>query len=224
MLSHSGAFDMGAGTSVMLWPQEKLGVAALTNAEPTGAAEAVCAGFRQLLDDDRLTVEQLQTQKGPSREHPDRQLTFLANVVDSMRAVLRPPRRDAGQPTPGTTFDFEGTYASDFYGEMRVEHEGQSLVMYLGRKTADFDDRYVLRPTSASNVFVYDSHGDPVPRTTASSSCAATAHKATGCACGTCSRPIHNRSTRPATASARSTAWSAHGRSCAPHQVLFHSR
>ena len=160
MLSHSGAFDMGAGTSVMLWPQEKLGVAALTNAEPTGAAEAVCAGFRQLLDDDRLTVEQLQTQKGPSREHPDRQLTFLANVVDSMRAALRPPRRDAGQPTPGTPFDFEGTYASDFYGEMRVEHEGQSLVMYLGRKTADFDDRYVLRPTSAPNVFVYDSHGE----------------------------------------------------------------
>ena len=160
MLSHSGAFDMGAGTSVMLWPQEKLGIAALTNAEPTGAAEAVCAGFRQLVDDDRLTVEQLQTRKGPSRERPDRQLTFLANVVDSMRAALRPPRRDAGQPAPGTPFDFDGTYASDVYGDARFEHDGQSLVMYLGRKTADFDNRHVLRPTSAANVFVYDSPGE----------------------------------------------------------------
>ena len=160
MLSHSGAFDMGAGTSVMLWPQDKLGIAALTNAEPTGAAEALCAGFRQLLDDDGLTVEQLQTRKGPSREHPDRQLTFLANVVDSMRAALRPPRRDAGEPTPGTPVDFEGTYTSDFYGDARLEREGQSLVMYLGRKTADFDNRHVIRPTSATNVFVYDSPGE----------------------------------------------------------------
>ena len=41
MLSHSGAFDMGAGTSVALWPQEKLGIVALTNAKPTGGAEAL---------------------------------------------------------------------------------------------------------------------------------------------------------------------------------------
>jgi CubicO group peptidase (beta-lactamase class C family) len=160
MLSHSGAFDMGAGTSVTLWPQEKLGIVALTNAEPTGAAEALCAGFRQLLEDDRLTVEQLQSRKLPSREHPDRQLTFLANVADSMRAQLRPPRRDAGQPAPGAPFAFEGTYASDFYGEARFAVEHSSLVLYLGRKTADFDNRSVLRPTSAPNVFVYDSQGE----------------------------------------------------------------
>ena len=160
MLSHSGAFDMGAGTSVMLWPQEKLGIVALANAEPTGAAEALCAGFRQLLDDDQLTIEQLETREGPSREHPDRELTFLANVVDSMGAALRPPRRDAGQPTPGAPFDFEGTYTSDFYGEARCALEGQSLVMYVGRKTTDVDNRHVLRPTSAPNVFVYDSPGE----------------------------------------------------------------
>lgn len=160
MLSHSGAFDMGAGTSVALWPQEKLGIVALTNAEPTGAAEALCAGFRQLFDDDQLTVEQLQTRKGPSREHPDRQLTFLANVAHSMRALLRPPRRDAGEPTPGEPFVFEGTYASDFYGQARIAFEGSSLVMYLGKRTAGFDERYVLRGTGAPNVFVYDTHGE----------------------------------------------------------------
>ena len=32
--------------------------------------------------------------------------------------------------------------------------------MYLGRKSAEFDDRYVLRPASPPNVFVYDSHGE----------------------------------------------------------------
>src|SRR5262245_25911550 len=160
MHSHSGAFDMGAGTSVALWPQERLGIVALTNAEPTGAAEALCAGFKQLLDNDQLTVEQLQTRKAPSREHPDRELTFLANVAVSMRAMLHPPRRDAGPPTPGMPFAFQGTYACDFYGETRFALEDSSLVMYLGRKTADSDNRYVLRTTTAPNVFMYDSHGE----------------------------------------------------------------
>jgi CubicO group peptidase (beta-lactamase class C family) len=159
-LSHSGAFDMGAGTSVFLWPREKLGIVALTNAAPTGAPEALCLAFKRLLDDDQLTVEQLRTVEGPSRERPDRPLTFLANFVDSMHAQLQPPRRDAGQPTPGETFAFDGTYGSEFYGDARFELEGGELIMYLGNKTADFDNRHTLRRTSAPNVFVYDSNGE----------------------------------------------------------------
>ena len=186
------AFDMGAGTSVALWPQEKLGIVALTNAEPTGGAEALCAealcaGFRQLFDDDQLTVEHLQTRKSSSREHPDRQLTFLANVADSMRAQLRPPRRDAGQPTPGKRFAFEGTYASDFYREARFAFEGPSLALYLGKKTADFADRYVLRPTSAPNVFCTTPTVNTVHRTTGWNSCVGTTPSPIACACGTCS-------------------------------------
>src|SRR5262249_11812772 len=96
----------------------------------------------------------------PGHERPDRQLTFLANVAGAMRAQLRPPRRDAGEPTPGAPFAFDGTYVSDFYGEARFAFGGASLVMYLGQSTADVDNRYVLRPTSAPNVFVYDSHGE----------------------------------------------------------------
>lgn len=160
-LSHSGAFDMGAATSVALWPLEKIGIIAVTNAEPTGAAEALCAGFRRLLDDDTLTLEQLETtQKSPSIERPDHQLTLLANIADTMHAQLRPPRRDAGPPTPGQPFQFDGTYKSEFYGHAVFASEAGQLVMYLGQKTRDSDNRYVLTPTSAPNVFVYDSRGE----------------------------------------------------------------
>jgi CubicO group peptidase (beta-lactamase class C family) len=159
-LSHSGAFDMGAATYVALWPLEKIGIVVVTNAEPIGAAEALGTAFRRLLDDDTLTLEQLQTQKGPSQEHPDRKLTFLANFVDAMHGLLRPPRRDARPPTPGEPFAFDGTYWSDFYGDAVFAREAGQLVMYLGQKTSDADNRYVLTPTTAPNVFVYDSPGE----------------------------------------------------------------
>jgi CubicO group peptidase (beta-lactamase class C family) len=159
-VSHSGAFDMGAATYVALWPLEKIGIVAVTNAEPVGVPEALGAAFRRLLDDDELTLEQLVTQKGPSREHPDRPLTFLANMVDAMHGLLRPPRRDAGPPTPGEPFQLDGTYSSDFYGDAVFTRDGGQLVMYLGQKTRDANNRYVLTPTSAPNVFLYDSPGE----------------------------------------------------------------
>jgi CubicO group peptidase (beta-lactamase class C family) len=158
-LSHSGAFDMGAATNVVLWPLDKIGIVVVTNAEPIGAAEALGAGFQRLLDD-TVDLQQLETQKGPGFEHPDQQLTLLANICDSMHAQLRPPRRDAGPPTPGQPFAFDGTYKSEFYGHAVFAREAGQLVMYIGQKTREQDNRYVLAPTDAPNVFVYDSPGE----------------------------------------------------------------
>lgn len=45
MLSHSGAFALGASTSVVMVPDLDLGIIVLTNAPPTGAAEAITASF-----------------------------------------------------------------------------------------------------------------------------------------------------------------------------------
>src|SRR5262249_23524475 len=47
-LGHSGAFALGAATSVMLVPGEQLGIVVLTNAAPTGAAEAISLSFLDL--------------------------------------------------------------------------------------------------------------------------------------------------------------------------------
>ncbi|MGW0394295.1 hypothetical protein ACWDYJ_26090 [Streptomyces sp. NPDC003042] len=44
-LSHSGAFDLGANTNVTMLPLEKLGIVVLTNAAPTGLADAMALDF-----------------------------------------------------------------------------------------------------------------------------------------------------------------------------------
>ena len=48
VLSHSGAFALGAGTAVQLLPSEQLGVIVLTNAQPVGLAEALGLSFVDL--------------------------------------------------------------------------------------------------------------------------------------------------------------------------------
>ena len=47
-LSHSGAFDLGAATTVYLLPSEQLGIVILTNAAPIGVAEALAQSFLDL--------------------------------------------------------------------------------------------------------------------------------------------------------------------------------
>ena len=47
-LNHSGAFDLGAATVVVLVPSEKLGIVVLTNGAPIGVPEAVSADFLDL--------------------------------------------------------------------------------------------------------------------------------------------------------------------------------
>ena len=48
-LNHSGAFDLGAATFVMLVPEEKLGIVVLTNGAPIGVPEAIAFHFFDLV-------------------------------------------------------------------------------------------------------------------------------------------------------------------------------
>src|SRR5262249_31590461 len=48
-LSHSGAFDLGAATCVVLVPEERLGIVVLTNGAPIGVPEAVAFSFVDLV-------------------------------------------------------------------------------------------------------------------------------------------------------------------------------
>ncbi|MEW3744846.1 serine hydrolase, partial [Pseudomonas aeruginosa] len=48
-LSHSGAFSLGASTSVTLYPSEGLAIMVLTNASPLAVPEAVTAEFVDII-------------------------------------------------------------------------------------------------------------------------------------------------------------------------------
>ena len=48
-ISHSGAFEMGAATNVLLLPSADVGIVVLTNGTPSGAPETLTAEFADLV-------------------------------------------------------------------------------------------------------------------------------------------------------------------------------
>jgi CubicO group peptidase (beta-lactamase class C family) len=157
-LSHSGAFDMGAATCVMLWPEDKLGIVALTNAAPIGVPEVLCAAFRRLVLDPTQSAATLETQQAPAHLRPDQKLPLLADAVQTMEAMLHLPKKshDAPEPTQrvAADFRFQGKFASAFYGEVEFKVENGRLLMTLG------SERFDLSATAKPNVFVFDSRGE----------------------------------------------------------------
>src|SRR5262249_15569190 len=62
-LGHSGAFDLGAATCVMLVPAERLGIVVLTNGAPFGVPEAVALSFLDLVHAGKIERDWLAAMK-----------------------------------------------------------------------------------------------------------------------------------------------------------------
>src|SRR5215467_14940279 len=111
-LSHSGAFLLGAGTSVYLIPDEKVGIVALGNAAPIGLPEAVCLTFLDLLHYGAAQNDYLALAAAGFAE-------FHAETQDSspdyanMKAAQNPS--PAKLLTPRT-----GKYFNSYYGTLEV--------------------------------------------------------------------------------------------------------
>ncbi|MCC6312953.1 MAG: beta-lactamase family protein, partial [Thermomicrobiales bacterium] len=56
-LSHSGAFNLGAATTVALLPGQRVGIAVLTNTSPVGAPESIAASFTDYVLFGRVTQD-----------------------------------------------------------------------------------------------------------------------------------------------------------------------
>jgi CubicO group peptidase (beta-lactamase class C family) len=122
-LDHSGAFFVGAATSVSLLPSEKLGIVVLTNAAPIGVPEAISASFFDLLLKGKVEKDWFQ---------------LGAAVFESMFA----PTRDYSRPPalkspPLPAKAYVGTYRNDYFGDLEVvEREGALEVRMGPNKTA----------------------------------------------------------------------------------------
>ncbi|MGW1712684.1 serine hydrolase [Streptomyces sp. NPDC002156] len=130
-LGHSGAFALGAATSVTLLPSENLGIVVLTNGAPVGVPEAIAATF----------LDTAQT-GGPTVDW----LTFIGPLIQQAAAgdrsetdYTKPPPRPAPAKANGA---YTGTYANDFYGPMTVSAQGDDLVIQLGPKKQKFTLRH----------------------------------------------------------------------------------
>ncbi|OIJ65357.1 serine hydrolase [Streptomyces mangrovisoli] len=127
-LSHSGAFDLGAATTITLLPAEGLGIVVLTNGQPIGAPEAVAATFLDIARNGRQTVDWLPFY---------RQVVQAAAYTGvSPTDYAKPP----AHPAPAhAAAAYTGTYANDYYGPLTVTADpGGNLSMTLGPQTMSF--------------------------------------------------------------------------------------
>lgn len=122
VVSHSGAFILGAGTTFALLPSEKLGIAVLTNAQPVGAAEALAMQFMDFVEFGAITRD------------------WFAAYGPLMAPLYKPEGILAGQPAPAQpeparALDaYAGTYANPYFGPATIRVADGGLVLTIGPK------------------------------------------------------------------------------------------
>lgn len=119
-LSHSGAFELGAGTNVLMLPSAEVGIIALTNGTMSGVPEALTAQFADLV--------QFGEVREPWYELYSSQLLPMSDPVGSLVGVQQPADPAPAQPLPS----YVGTYRNDFWGPAVVSERAGKLVLGLG--------------------------------------------------------------------------------------------
>ncbi|MEY9936918.1 serine hydrolase [Streptacidiphilus sp. MAP5-3] len=127
-LNHSGAFDLGAATTVTLLPTEQLGIVVLTNGQPIGVPEAIAAAFFDIAQNGGQTVDWLSFYLGLFQA--------LNNEGHSPTDYAKPP---ASPQPPKASSAYTGSYKNDYYGAatFTVAGNGQ-LDLVLGPNKETF--------------------------------------------------------------------------------------
>ncbi|KUI23998.1 serine hydrolase [Mycobacterium sp. IS-1742] len=118
--SHSGAFELGAGSNALFLPSADVAIVALTNATPAGVPEALTAQFADLV------------QFGEVRED------WFRLYNDAFVAMAKPVGSLVGQKPPANPAPppplpaLAGTYRNDFWGAAEVTEAGGTLGLKLG--------------------------------------------------------------------------------------------
>ena len=117
--THSGAFYVGAGTAYAMLPAADVGIIALTNASPVGAAEAVTTTFTDLVRTRSVERDWLGYY-GP----------IFKSLFVNHSTVAGPPPTPAAPARP--LADYVGAYSNAYVGEVTVTESGGALVVTLG--------------------------------------------------------------------------------------------
>ena len=144
-LSHSGAFSTGASTAVSLVPAEHLGVIVLTNAAPVGVAEGLTFAF----------VDQALY----GRQTQDWTALFAKVFADLASPGVSPGvdySKPPAKPSPALgEAAYLGTYANDYFGDVRVIDQAGRLAMVMGPDKTTFPLTHFDRDT-----FTYQTAGE----------------------------------------------------------------
>ncbi|MGA8594993.1 MAG: serine hydrolase [Bryobacteraceae bacterium] len=130
-LGHSGAFFLGASTSVYLVPAEHLGVLALSNSMPIGLPESICLTFLDLVHYGK-----------PRHDYLSLVAKMFAQMVAETQnastnyATLAPPK----SPAPAKPLSaYAGKYTNEYFGTLEVSVEENRLILRLPPRGAYYE-------------------------------------------------------------------------------------
>ena len=106
-LSHSGAFALGASTSVVVLPEEEVAIIVLTNALPTGVPETVTRSFADL-----VLFEEIQADWYTLYSQVMRDVLSHTPSVDTKNPPANPEAEPEG---------IAGVYSNSYFGSLTVE-------------------------------------------------------------------------------------------------------
>ncbi|MDT5016403.1 MAG: hypothetical protein QOD39_2563 [Mycobacterium sp.] len=121
-LSHSGGFELGAGTNFVILPSADVAIVALTNATPSGVPEALTAQFADLVQFGEVREDWLKLYQG-----------LMAPLEQPVGSLVgqKPP----ANPAPAAPLaSYVGTYNNDYWGQARVTEKDGKLQLALGTK------------------------------------------------------------------------------------------
>jgi CubicO group peptidase (beta-lactamase class C family) len=123
-ISHSGAFNLGAGTNVALVPEAQIGIVVLSNAFPIGVVEALANSFIDLALYGALTTDWLT-------EYQQAYASLLEETTAAVSSYdYANPPADAMPALPEATY--VGQYANDLYGTVEVVAAGDGPELVAG--------------------------------------------------------------------------------------------
>ncbi|MCT7657529.1 serine hydrolase [Mycobacterium deserti] len=123
-ISHSGAFELGAGTNFVILPSADVAIVALTNATPSGVPEALNAQFADLVQFGEVREDWYKLYNDV--------FTQMEQPVGSL-AGKQPPTA----PAPAAPLaSYVGTYNNDYWGPARVAEKDGRLQLSIGTKLA----------------------------------------------------------------------------------------
>jgi hypothetical protein len=129
-LNHSGAFTMGAATTVTLLPSEQLGIVILTNSSPIGVPEALAETFINLVTYGKVHCEVYR------QKEPCDLFKLFHEVMDHINNEGRSPTPYTKPPievVPAHALDvYAGTYVNDFVGPIEIVNQSGKLEMTQG--------------------------------------------------------------------------------------------
>ncbi len=126
-VSHSGAFESGAGTNFLILPSADVGIVALTNGTASGVPEALTAEFSDLVQFGEVREDWYNLYKNA--------LLPISAPVGSLVGKPRPADPAAAQPLP----TYAGVYQSEYWGPATVSQRDGKLALALGPRGDSFE-------------------------------------------------------------------------------------